>query len=123
MIPDRLDRPVGAGGDAQLALAKRYGRDDATANSQNYTNGVQVIQIAVETIIRAKAKGKKITRQALYEELLAMNGYNAYNSLTTVGPASYSKTDRQGVDMLQLYRAQDGVFRPVGVPFAFTPSK
>ena len=113
----------GPGRDAQLALAKRYGRDDATANSQNYTNGVQVIQIAVETIIRAKAKGKKITRQTLYEELLAMNGYNAYNSLTTVGPASYSKTDRQGVDMLQLYRAQDGVFRPVGVPFAYTPPK
>ena len=113
----------GPGRDAQLALAKSYGRDDATANSQNYTNGVQVIQIAVETMIRAKAKGKKITRQALYEEMLAMNGYSAYNSLTTVGPASYSKTDRQGVDMLQLYRAQGGVFRPIGVPFAFTPPK
>jgi len=119
----RLMTEKGPGGDAQLALAKRYGRDDATANSQNYTNGVQVIQIAVETIIRAKAKGKKITRQALYEEMLAMNGYNAYNSLTTVGPVSYSKTDRQGVDMLQLYRAQGGVFRPVGMPFAFTPAK
>ena len=33
----------GPGADAQRALAKRYGRDDATANSQNYTNGVQVI--------------------------------------------------------------------------------
>ena len=119
----RLMTEKGPGGDAQLALAKRYGRDDATANSQNYTNGVQVIQIAVETIIRAKAKGKKITRQALYEEMLAMNGYNAYNSLTTVGPVSYSKTDRQGVDMLQLYRAQGDVFRPVGAPFAFTPAK
>jgi branched-chain amino acid transport system substrate-binding protein len=84
---------------------------------------VQVIQIAVETIIRAKAKDKKITRQALYEELLAMNGYNSYYPLTTVGPVSYSKTDRQGVDMLQLYRAQGGVFRPVGLPFSFTPIK
>ncbi len=116
----KLMTEAGAGTDAQHALAKRYGRDEATANSQNYTNGVQVIQIAVETMIRAKAKGKKITRQALYEEMLAMNGYNAYYPLTTVGPVTYSKTDRQGVDMLQLYRCQNGVFRPVGLPFAFT---
>lgn len=119
----KLMTEKGPGTDAQRALAKRYGRDDATANSQNYTNGVQVIQIAVETIIRAKARGKKITRQALYEEMLAMNGYNAFNPLNTVGPVTYSKTDRQGVDMLQLYRAQGGVFRPLGMPFAYTPPK
>jgi len=119
----KLMTEKGPGTDAQRALAKRYGRDDATANSQNYTNGVQVIQIAVETIVRAKASGKKITRQALYEEMLAMNGYSAFNPLNTVGPVSYSKTDRQGVDMLQLYRAQDGVFRPLGMPFAYTPPK
>ena len=113
----------GPGTDAQLALAKRYGRDEKTANSQNYTNGVQVAQIAVETMIRAKAKGKKITRQALYGELLAMNGYQAFYSLTTVGPITYSKTDRQGVDMLQLYRCQDGVFQSVGMPFSYTPLK
>ena len=47
-----------------------------------------------------------------------MNGYNAYYPLTTVGPVSYSKTDQQGVDNLQLYRAQDGVFQAVGVPFS-----
>jgi len=102
---------------AQLALAEKYGRDEKTANSQNYTNGVQVAQIAVETILRAKAKGKKITRQTLYEELLEMNGYNAYYPLTTVGPVTYSATDQQGVDMLQLYKAEGGVFRAVGVPF------
>ena len=113
----KLTTVKGEGTDAQLALAKRYGRDEKTANSQNYTNGVQVAQIAVETIIRAKAKGKKITRKALYEELLGMNGYNAYYPLTTVGPVTYSKTDREGVDMLQLYRAQGGVFRAVGSPF------
>jgi branched-chain amino acid transport system substrate-binding protein len=119
----KLMTEKGPGTDAQLALAKRYGRDDKTANSQNYTNGVQVAQVAVETIIRAKAKGKKIDRKALYEELLAMNGYNAYNSLTTVGPVTYSKTDRQGVDMLQLYQCRSGVFRPVGMPFSYTPLK
>jgi branched-chain amino acid transport system substrate-binding protein len=119
----KLMTEKGPGTDAQHALAERYGRDEATANSQNYTNGVQVIQIAVESIIRAKARGKKITRQALYEELLRMHGFNAYYPLITVGPVTYSKTDRQGVDMLQLYRAQDGVFRPVGLPFAYTPPK
>lgn len=113
----RLTTAKGTGTDAQLALAKRYGRDDKTANSQNYTNGIQVTQIAVETMRRAKAKGKKITRQTLHEELLAMNGYNAYYPLTTVGPVSFSKDDREGVDNLQLYRAQDGIFKEVGAPF------
>jgi len=114
----RLTSEPGEGTSAQLALAKRYGRDDKMANSQNYTNGVQVAQVAVETILRAKAKGKKIDRKTLYEELQGMNGYNAYYPLTTVGPVTYSKTDKQGVDNLQLYRAQNGVFRAVGVPFS-----
>ncbi len=48
------------------------------AKDANYTNGIMVAQVAVETIRRAKAKGKKITRATLYEELLAMNGFNAY---------------------------------------------
>ena len=113
----KLTTEPGAGTDAQLDLAKRYGRDEKTGNSQNYTNGIQVTQIAVEAIMRAKAKGKKISRAALYEELLAMNGYNAYYPLTTVGPVTFSKDDRQGVDQLQLYRAEGGVFKPVGPPF------
>ena len=113
----KLTTAPGPGTDAQLDLAKRYGRDEKTANSQNYTNGIQVTQIAVETMVRAKAKGKKITRASLYEELLAMNGYNAYYPLTTVGPVTFSKDDRQGVDQLQLYRAEGGVFKPVGPPF------
>jgi branched-chain amino acid transport system substrate-binding protein len=113
----KLTTAPGPGTDAQLLLAKRYGRDEKTANSQNYTNGIQVTQVAVEAMLRAKAKGKKITRAALYEELLGMNGYNAYYPLTTVGPVTFSKTDRQGVDMLQLYRAEGGVFNPVGAPF------
>ena len=114
----RLMTEKGEGTAAQVAMAKRYGRDDAIANSQNYTNGVQVTQIAIEAMIRAKAKGKKITRQSLYEELLEMNGYNAYYTLNTVGPVTYSKTDRQGVDSLQLYVCKDGVFHPVGLPFS-----
>jgi branched-chain amino acid transport system substrate-binding protein len=114
----RLTTAKGAGSDAQLALAKRYGRDDKLANSQNYTNGIQVTQIAVEAMRRTKAKGKEVSRQTLHEELLAMNGYNAYYPLTTVGPVTFSKADREGVDSMQLYRAQEGIFAEVGAPFA-----
>ncbi len=108
---------AGPGRDAQFALAKRYGRDEKIAKDANYTNGIMVVQVAVETIRRAKAKGKKITRAALYEELLAMNGFNSFNSLTTVGPVSFSKTDREGVDTLQLYVSKGGLFYEVGAPF------
>ena len=113
----KLTSAPGPGTDAQLALAKRYGRDDKTANSQNYTNGIQVTQIAVEAIMRAIAKGKEVSRTTLTEEILGMNGYNAYYPLTTVGPVTFSKDDRQGVDMLQLYLAEGDVFKPVGQPF------
>ena len=114
----KLMTAKGPGTDAQLALAKRYGRDEGVAMSQNYTNGIMVTQVAVEAMRRAKSKGKKITRAALYEEMLEMNGYNAYYPLTTVGPVTFSKTDREGVDTLQLYVAKDGVFREVGAPFS-----
>lgn len=113
----KLMTAKGPGTDAQFALAKRYGRDDKLANSQNYTNGIMVVQIAVEAIRRAKATGKKVTRANLYEELLAMNGYNSFYPLTTVGPVSFSKTDREGVDTLQLYVARGGVFYELGLPF------
>jgi len=108
----------GPGRDAQFALAKRYGRDENVAKDANYTNGIMVVQVAVETIRRAKAKSKKITRAVLYEEMLAMNGFNAFNSLTTVGPVTFSKTDREGVDTLQLYVSRGGLFYEIGAPFA-----
>lgn len=114
----KLMTAKGPGTDAQLALAKRYGRDEGVAMSQNYTNGIMVTEVAVETMRRAKAKGKKIDRAALYEELLGMNGENAYSPLNTVGPVTFSKTDREGVDVLQLYVAKDGVFGEVGAPFS-----
>ncbi len=107
----------GAGTDAQIALAKKYGRDDKAAKSHNYANGVMVAQVATETIRRAKAKGKKITKEALYEELLAMNGVNAFYPVTTVGPVTYAKGDQAGVDTLQLYSVQKGAFKSVGAPF------
>ncbi|MGD8944049.1 MAG: ABC transporter substrate-binding protein [Desulfobacterales bacterium] len=114
----KLMTAPGPGTDAQMALAKRYGRDEGTAMSQNYTNGIMVAQVAVEAMRRAKAHGKKITRASLYEEILNMNGYNAYYPLTTVGPVTFSKTDREGVDTLQLYVAKGGIFQEIGAPFS-----
>ncbi|MBS0013380.1 MAG: ABC transporter substrate-binding protein [Desulfobacterales bacterium] len=106
-----------AGADAQLDLAERYGRDEKTANSHNYAAGILVAEITTEVIKRAKAKGKEITRENLYKELLDMNGMNAFYSQTAVGPVTYSKDDQQGVDTLQLYVVQDGEFRAEGKPF------
>jgi branched-chain amino acid transport system substrate-binding protein len=107
----------GGGVSVQLELGEKYGRDSQTANSHNYANGIMVTQVAVETIKRAKARGVKITKENLYEELNRMNGVNAYAPMTTVGPVTYSKTDRAGVDSLQLYAVKKGVFRSVGKPF------
>jgi branched-chain amino acid transport system substrate-binding protein len=107
----------GVGTDAQLALAKRYGRDEKAANSHNYANGIMVAQVATEVIRRAKAKGKPITKETLYDELQDMNGLNAFYPVTTVGPVTFSKTDHAGVDSLQLYVVQNGAFKSVGKPF------
>lgn len=108
------------GTDLQLSIAKKYGRDDKIANSHNYTNGMMVVQVAVESMRRALANGKKVTRATLYEELNAMNGANSYSPMTTVGPVSYSADDHEGVDTLQIYRAQGGKFLREGA--AFTPA-
>ncbi len=107
----------GEGTDFQLKLAKTYGRDDKLANSHNYTSGIMVAQVAVETIRRALANGKAVTKASLYEELLAMNGDNSYDPKTTTGPVTFSKTDHEGVDKLQLYRASGGVFKGEGAAF------
>jgi branched-chain amino acid transport system substrate-binding protein len=112
-----LTSEPGAGTDSQLGLAKQFSRDDKAGNSHNYTNGVMVAQIATEVIRRAKAAGKEINRETLYQELLNMNGYNAFYPLTTVGPVTYSATDKEGVDELQIYRVESGVFKGVDTPF------
>jgi len=106
----------GAGTTNQLALAKKYGRDDKAANSHNYAAGIMVAQVATEAILRAKAADLKINKANLYKVLNGMNGGNAYLPYSTTGPVSYSKTDRAGVDMLQIYSVQNGVFKAVGAP-------
>lgn len=105
------------GATAQLELAKRYNRDEKAANSHNYANGMMVAQVATEVIMRAKAKGKKVSKETLYEEMLEMNGDNAFSPGTTVGPVTYSATDHAGVDTLQLYVVKDGAFTSEGSPF------
>ncbi|MBM9603754.1 ABC transporter substrate-binding protein [Desulfopila inferna] len=107
----------GKGAEMQLDLAKKYNRDEKTANSHNYANGMMVAQVATEVIRRAKEKGKEINKETLYEELQNMNGDNAFNPHTTVGPVTYSETDHAGVDTLQLYVVKDGSFKSVGEPF------
>lgn len=105
------------GATMQLDLAKKYNRDDKAANSHNYANGMMVAQVATEVIKRAKAKGKKISKETLYDELQAMNGDNSFSPGTTVGPVTYSKTDHMGVDTLQLYVVKEGAFKSAGKPF------
>ncbi|MFH2059545.1 MAG: ABC transporter substrate-binding protein [Pseudomonadota bacterium] len=100
----------------QLALAKKYGRDDKAANSHNYANGIMVAQVATEAIRRAKAAGLEVNKTNLYNMLNGMNGANAYHPYTTVGPVTYSPTDHAGVDMLQIYTVKGGVFKKVGSP-------
>jgi branched-chain amino acid transport system substrate-binding protein len=112
----------GEGTDLQLALAKKYNRDEKAANSHNYANGMMVAQVATEVIRRAKSKGKEITKETLYEELLGMNGDNAFSPKTTVGDVTFSETDHAGVDTLQLYvvnnnQVNNNQFMSEGSPF------
>ena len=107
----------GEGTDLQLALAKKYNRDEKAANSHNYANGMMVAQVATEVIKRAKSKGKEITKETLYEELLGMNGDNAFSPKTTVGDVTFSETDHAGVDTLQLYVVKNNTFMSEGSPF------
>ncbi len=106
----------GEGTEKQLALAKLYGRDEKAANSHNYAAGIMVAQVATEAIRRAKAAGLKVNKENLYKMLNGMNGANAYLPYSTSGPVTYSETDRAGVDLLQIYSVQGGVFKSVGAP-------
>ncbi len=106
----------GVGTTKQLALAKLFNRDQKAANSHNYAAGIMVAQVTTEAIMRAKAAGLEVNKENLYKMLNTMNGANAYSPYTTTGPVTYSKTDRAGVDMLQIYSVQGGVFKAVGDP-------
>ena len=57
-----------------------------------------------------------MTRESLYDELNAMNGDKAYSPGNTVGPVTYSPTDRRCRHLADL-RGQVGVLPSVGKPF------
>ncbi len=95
------------GAKKQLELAERYGRDDKAANSHNYGAGILAAQIATEAIKMAKEAGLKVNRENLYNMLQKMN----FNSFVAAGPVTYSETERIGVDVQNIYIAQDGVFK------------
>jgi len=113
----RVTSEKGPWTDWQMEMAKKYARDEKTANSHNYACGIMAAQVTVEAIRRTREGGKKITRATLYETLNQMNGDKAFESLVAVGPVTYSATDRMGVDNVQLYVVKEGRFRAVGEPF------
>ena len=97
----------------QLELAKAYGRDDKAANSHNYAAGILQAQIPTQAIIMAKKEGLEVTPANLYKMLEKMNGANAYDSFAAVGPVTYSKTDHVGVDVVNIYKVENGVFKAI----------
>ena len=113
----RLTNEKSEGSDFMKGLAKKYGRDEKTMYSHNYTNGVMVTQLAVEGIRRVIATKEEITGANIADKLSKMNGSTAYDPKTTVGPVTFTKTDHSGVDALQLYVAKKGVFVSEGKPF------
>lgn len=98
----------------QLELAKRYGRDEKAANSHNYAAGILQAQIPTAAILRAKAQGMKINTENLYKALLQLNGKHAYGTFAAVSPLTYSKSDRIGVDAVNIYQVKQGTFRAIG---------
>jgi len=103
--------------DWQLDMAKKYERDDKTANSHNYACGMMAAQVAVEAIRRTREAGQEVTSATLYETLNQMNGDKAFESLAAVGPVTYAPGDHMGVDTVQLYVVKDGAFQSEGEPF------
>jgi branched-chain amino acid transport system substrate-binding protein len=103
--------------DWQLDMAKKYERDDKTANSHNYACGMMAAQVAVEAIRRTREAGQEVTSATLYATLNQMNGDKAFESLAAVGPVTYGPGDHMGVDTVQLYVVKDGAFQSEGEPF------
>ncbi len=97
------------GAKKQLELAERYGRDDKAANSHNYGAGILAAQIATEAIKETKKAGLKMTRENIYKTMQTLN----FESFAAAGPVTYSPTERIGVDVQNIYVAQDGVFKKI----------
>ena len=90
----------------QLALAKRYDRDDKAAKSNNYGAGILAAQIATEAIKNVKVADLEVNRENLYKALQKMEFY----SFVAAGPVDYTDTERVGVDRQNIYVVKDGNF-------------
>lgn len=97
----------------QLALAQKYGRDDKAANSHNYAAGILQAQIPTQAIKMCLDAGLKVNPANIYKMLLTMNGDKEWDTFAAVGPVSYSKTDRIGVDLVNIYKAEGGKFKAI----------
>ncbi|MCM2286957.1 MAG: ABC transporter substrate-binding protein [Desulfobacula sp.] len=97
------------GAKKQLDLAKKYGRDDKAANSHNYGAGILAAQIATEAVKMAKAAKLEVNRENLYKMLNDMK----FDSFVAAGPVTLSKTERIGVDVLNIYVAEGGKFKKI----------
>ncbi len=97
----------------QLALAKAYGRDEKAANSHNYAAGILQAQIPTQAIIMAKKAGLEVNPENLNKMMNEMNGAKALDSFAAVGPASYSKDDHVGVDVVNIYKVDGGQFKAI----------
>jgi branched-chain amino acid transport system substrate-binding protein len=113
----RLTSEKGPWTDWQLDLAKRYGRDEKTANSHNYTNGIMAAQLAVEAIRRTREAGQGSHTGSPLRDPQPDERRQGLHTSDHCRPVTYSPTDRMGVDTLQLYVVKDGAFRAVGQPF------
>jgi len=97
----------------QLELAKTYGRDEKAANSHNYAAGILQAQIPTQAIMMAKEAGLAVTPANLYKMLNMMHGDKAFDSFAAVGPVSYSENDHVGVDVVNIYKVEHGVFKAI----------
>jgi branched-chain amino acid transport system substrate-binding protein len=98
----------------QLELAAKYGRDEKAANSHNYAAGILQAQIPTQAILMAKAEGLEITPANLYLMLQKMNGDKVFESFAAVGPVSFSNIERIGVDLVNIYKVENGEFKSIG---------
>lgn len=110
-LPDEIDRPG-----VRLAneLSTINKRSFETSRSVHYLAGMMATSIMVEAMRRAKGD---ISRQAIVNQLNAMNGANAYDPGFTVGPVNFSLKDRVGTENIRLLMVfANGNFRPLTGP-------
>lgn len=104
----------------QAEIAEANNRSDEAAHDVNYTSGLLKAAVFIEAARRAAENGDPDS-EGIYEALHAMNddadGAFAAHGFG-VGPVSFSEEDHVGVDMLRLFRVNNGVFENYSEPFS-----